>query len=153
MGTVYHQVWINAPVEKVYTALASAEAIGAWWDKQTPVQTDEGLVLEHNPGPEHGVVKLRVVEQEPNKRIEWECISTHPQSSPASAWTGSHVMFALSARKAPAWMCPSGEPETMCVVDFHQTNYSDISPFFGFNNFTWAQVLQKLKQVAEAASG
>ncbi|MCL2658150.1 MAG: SRPBCC domain-containing protein [Betaproteobacteria bacterium] len=148
MATIYHQVWVNAPVEKVYAALTSAEAIGTWWDKQTPVQTDEGLVLEHNPGPEHGVVKLRVVKQLPDKRIEWECVSMHPQSSPAFGWPGTHIMFDLSARKAPTWM---GGAETMCVVDFHQTNYSDISPFFGFNNFTWALILQNLKQAVEAA--
>ena len=35
-------------------------------------ETDRGLVFEHNPGPEHGVVQLRVVERVPNTRIEWE---------------------------------------------------------------------------------
>jgi hypothetical protein len=151
MGTIYHQVWVNAPAEKVYAALASAEGVSTWWDKQTPVQTDEGLVLEHNPGSEHGVVRLRVVNQVQDTRIQWECISTHPQTSPAFAWTGTHIMFDLAVRKAPAWMRPPGGPETMCVLDCHQTNYSDISPFFGFDNFTWALVLENLKRVVEAA--
>ena len=74
MATIRHQVMIDAPVAKVYEALSTADGISTWWDKQTPTQTDRGLVLEHNPGPEHGVVKLRVVELVPNKRVEWECI-------------------------------------------------------------------------------
>jgi len=80
----------------VYEAISTADGIGTWWDKQTSKQADRGLVLEHNPGPEHGVVKLRVVELVPNKRIEWECVSTHPKSSPASAWTGTHFIFELA---------------------------------------------------------
>ena len=81
MATIRHHVLIDAPVAKVYQALSTAEGISTWWDKQTPTQTDRGLVLAHNPGPEHGVVQLRVIERVPNKRVEWECISTHPKGS------------------------------------------------------------------------
>lgn len=87
MATIRHQVFINAPVAKVYEAISTPEGISTWWDKQTPIQTDRGLVLKHNPGPEHGVVQLRVVELVPNKRVEWECISTHPKSSPARLYS------------------------------------------------------------------
>ncbi len=31
MATLYHQVWINAPVSKVYEALATADGLGKWW--------------------------------------------------------------------------------------------------------------------------
>ena len=54
MATIRHHVLIDAPVAKVYQALSTAEGISTWWDKQTPTQTDRGLVLAHNPGPEHG---------------------------------------------------------------------------------------------------
>ena len=69
MATIHHQVLINAPVEKVYQVISTADGIGTWWDKQARTETDSGPVLEHNPGPEHGVVKLRVVELVPNKRV------------------------------------------------------------------------------------
>ena len=98
MATIRHQVLIDAQVAKVYQALSTAEGISTWWDKQTPTQTDRGLVLAHNPGPEHGVVQLRVIELIPNKRVEWECISTHPKGSPASAWTGTHFIFEITER-------------------------------------------------------
>jgi uncharacterized protein YndB with AHSA1/START domain len=96
MSTIHHQLRINAPVARVYEAIATADGISTWWDRQTAVPADRSLVLEHNPGPEHGVVKLRVVELVPNTRIEWECISTHPPSSPASAWTGTHFLFEMA---------------------------------------------------------
>ena len=50
VAIIHHQVSINAPVAKVYQAISRAHGIGTWWDKQTPTQTDRGLVLEHNPG-------------------------------------------------------------------------------------------------------
>jgi len=138
MTTIHHQLLINGPVSRVYEYLARADEISKWWDKQTPKETERGLVLEHYPGPEHGVVQLRVVELVPNTRVEWECISTHAASSPASAWTGTHFIFDLADRGH------------MTAVDFRQTNYDERSAFFENNKNAWWQVLQNLKRVVEA---
>ena len=139
MATIHHQLSIDAPVAKVYEAIATAEGISTWWDQQTRTETDRGVVLEHHPGPEHGVVKLRVVELVPDRRVEWECISTHPASSPASAWTGTHFVFELAER---------GDRTT--ALDFRQTGYDEHSPFFRSNTVAWGQVLERLKQVVES---
>ena len=85
MASLCHEVWINAPIAKVYQAISTVEGISSWWDKQTAIQTDSSVVLEHDPGPEHGVVRLKVLDLTQDRRVEWECISTHPQTSPASA--------------------------------------------------------------------
>lgn len=145
MTTIHHQVLVNASVAAVYKAISTADAISTWWDKQTPVDTDEGLVLEHNPGPEHGIVKLRVVEQIPNKRVEWECISTHPKSSPASAWTGTHFIFELAEADDD-----NGGQQQATTVDFRQTGYDEHSEFFETNKRAWREVLQNLKKVVES---
>jgi uncharacterized protein YndB with AHSA1/START domain len=138
MATIRHHVLIDAPEAKVYQALSTAEGISTWWDKQTPTQTDRGLVLEHNPGPEHGVVQLRVIELVPNKRVEWECISTHPKTSPASAWTGTHVIFEITER------------ERMAILDFRHSGWDENSEYFGFCNYGWGVALQKLQQLCES---
>ncbi len=115
---------------------------------QTAIQTDRGLVLEHNPGPEHGVVKLRVIELVPNKRVEWECISFHPKSSPASAWTGTHFVFELSERTDSS---PAGRDQVrMTTVDFQQVGYDERSEYFESNKTAWGEVLQNLKRVVES---
>jgi uncharacterized protein YndB with AHSA1/START domain len=139
MATIHHQLTIAAPVAKVYEAIATPAAIGTWWDKQTPRETDRGLVLAHDPGPEHGVVELRVVRLVPNARVEWECISTHPKTSPASAWTGTHFVFEMSERGGGA-----------TLLDFRQTGYDEASVFFRSNDVAWGQVLQNLKRVLES---
>src|SRR5262245_16809372 len=137
MNTIQHELLINAPVARVYEAIATADGISTWWDTQTPRQTDRGLVLEHNPGPEHGIVQLLVVDRVPNSRIEWECVSMHPASSPASAWTGTHFIFELSRRDGTT------------DVNFRQTGYNERSSFFNSNRDAWGQVLQNLKRVVE----
>ena len=146
MATLYHQVQINAPVSRVYEAIAIPDKIGTWWDKQAVTETDRGSVLEHNPGPEHGAVKLRVVELIPNTRVEWECISTHPRSSPASAWTGTHFIFELRESESGA----ASAQGSATTLDFHQVGYDEQSRFYGSNNFAWGQVLQNLKRVVES---
>jgi uncharacterized protein YndB with AHSA1/START domain len=137
MATIHLQVLVEAPRASVYRAIATADGISTWWDKQTPRQTREGIVLEHNPGADHGVVMLRVVELVPDERIEWECISTHPESSPASAWTGTQFIFDLSVR------------DNATAVDFRQIGYNERSPFFTTNREAWRTVLENLKRAVE----
>ena len=82
--TIHHQIAIPAPRSAVYRAIAEPAQIGRWWGAQTPVPTPEGLVLEHQAGP-YGTVRLRVVDLQPDARIEWACIGDYPPDNPASA--------------------------------------------------------------------
>jgi hypothetical protein len=81
----------------------------------------------------------------PSKRVEWECISVHPESSPASAWTGTRFTFELAERAAPE----HGPPHTT-TVDFRQVGYDARSPHFETNKAAWGEVLQNLKRVVES---
>ena len=150
MATLCHEVWINASAERVYEAISTAEGIGTWWDEQTATQTDQGLVLEHNPGPEHGIVRMKVLDLSKPRRIEWECISTHPKSSPASAWTGTHIEFEIARRSVPPWASRKTE---MTILTFRHSGWDENSEYFGFCNFAWGQALQKLRHVCESAVG
>jgi uncharacterized protein YndB with AHSA1/START domain len=151
MATLYHQVWINAPIARLYAAIATVEGVESWWGKQTAVQTEDGLVLEHNPGPMHGVVSLKVLKTVPDKRVEWTCISRHPAASPASAWTGTHLRFDIAERDNVAALSGFGrDGEPVAVLDFRHSGWDEGSPFLGFCNFAWGQVLNGLKGVCEA---
>ena len=151
MATLHHQVWIEAPVAKVYEALSSAEGLGHWWSPHTSTQTTAGVVLAHDPGPEHGEVKMKVLDTTRNKRVEWEIISSHPKTSPASAWTGTHIIFELAQRERPRWM-GGGEPgkPMPTVVEFRHEGWNDHSEYFGFCNFAWGETLVMLKQWCES---
>lgn len=64
MTTLYHQVWIDAPVANVYSAVVTAEGLGRWWAPHTSTETAAGLVLAHNPGEAHGEVRMKVLATE-----------------------------------------------------------------------------------------
>jgi uncharacterized protein YndB with AHSA1/START domain len=97
MATLYHQVWIDAPVAKVYEALATAEGLGKWWAPHTSTETDTGLVFAHSPGVEHGEVKMKVLARVQNRRVEWEIISSHPKRSPAQPLRGQEHASVLKS--------------------------------------------------------
>jgi uncharacterized protein YndB with AHSA1/START domain len=152
MASIRHQIAIRAPLEKVYAALSSPEAVSKWWDKQTETRAPCGTVWSHDPGPQHGRVDLLLWDMTPTQRVEWECISEHPSTSPASAWTGTHIKFELTSAESPAAILMSGGEKTAAytTVNFEQTNYDENSPYFGFNNWAWAQVLNGLKSYCES---
>ncbi|TBW51292.1 hypothetical protein EZI54_17375 [Marinobacter halodurans] len=150
---VHHQLAIEAPPHVIYQALTDPELIGEWWDKQTVRHTGNGVVLEHDPGPEHGVVQMRVVLDIRDQWVEWECISQHPPTSPASAWTGTHLIFEITEAETPVTRVlrayPGFDTTRLCTLNFFQTDYDERSEFLGFNNFAWAHVLQQLKRFCE----
>lgn len=151
MATLYHQVWIDAPVAKLYDALSSAAGLSRWWAPHTSIETAEGLVLSHNPGPEHGQVDLKVLESTPGKRLEWEVTSSHPKTSPASAWTGTHLVFELTERDNPGLSrgVTSKRPR-LAVLEFRHTGWDDDNEYLGFCNFGWGVSLFMLKNYCES---
>lgn len=151
MATLHHQVWIDAPAEKVYDALATAGGLGRWWAPHTSTRSGEGLVLAHDPGAGHGEVRMKVVAAVPNRRVEWEIVSEHPARSPASAWTGTRILFELSVRENPGtWRGVTSESPELTVLEFQHSGWDERSEFFGFCNFAWGETLLMLKQWCEA---
>lgn len=151
MATLYHQVWINATLSRVYEALATADGLGKWWAPHTSTDTDTGLVLAHGAGSEHGEVQILVLDTTQDKRIEWEIVSTHPQRSPASAWTGTHIIFEITERENPGhWLGISNGGSRMTVLEFRHSGWNEDSEYFGFCNFAWGETLLMLKQWCES---
>ena len=150
MSTIKHEVWIDAPQKVVYELLSSAEAISTWWDKQTRKQTPEGIVLEHSPGPEHGVVKFLVLVNEPFSLVKWRCISEHPANTPASEWKDTEMVFEIGGREssdvaADSW---ASEAPAQTVIKFQHTGWPNPSKYLAFCNKAWADVLNSLKEKA-----
>jgi uncharacterized protein YndB with AHSA1/START domain len=151
MATLCHQVWIDAPASKVYEALATADGLGKWWAPHTSTETDAGLVLAHSPGGEHGDVKMKVLDRVQDRRVEWEIISTHPKRSPASAWTGTHIVFDIAQRENPGlWRGITSVEQQLTVLEFRHTGWDENSEYFGFCNFAWGATLLMLKQWCES---
>ena len=151
MATLHHQVWIDAPPSRLYEVISTEGGIASWWDKPTFVETDEGTVLEFSPGAEHGVLRMTVLDRTAGRRVEWECISIHPETSPASAWTGTHIVFDISQRENVVALSGFGqERDRITVLDFRHSGWEESSEYLGFCNFAWGQALGQLKKTCES---
>ncbi|MDH3376857.1 MAG: SRPBCC domain-containing protein [Gammaproteobacteria bacterium] len=150
MASIRHEVWIDAPPSRVFELLSSAEGISTWWDQQTKVDTPEGVVLEHNPGPEHGTVQFLVLESEKDRLVRWRCISSHPENVPASEWTGTEISFHMGERSSsePASEKWSAQIPVQTVLRLDHSGWPDNSKYLPFCNFAWADVLTKLSKKA-----
>lgn len=154
MSTIRHEIWIDAPIEVVYGLLATPEGMSSWWDKQTVVETPEGEVWEHTPGPEHGVTRMLIVAREKNRLFQWKCISTHKSDVPASAWTDTVMSFELGDRTSSevagqAW---AKKFPMQTVLKFSHEGWDEHSPYLPFCNTSWAAVLQQLTDKAQQES-
>ncbi|TDR20467.1 hypothetical protein [Marinicella litoralis] len=149
MGKIEHEVWIDAAPERIYELLRSAEGISTWWDQQTKVDTSEGVVFEHSPGPEHGVVQFLVLESQP-ALIRWKCISKHPPDVPASEWTGTEIQFHIGSRSTsvPATQKWAAEFPIQTVLKLKHLGWQEGAKFLPFCNFAWAAVLTNLTKRA-----
>jgi len=151
MATIQHQVWLNAPASKAFEAVTSAKGISGWWGPHQSEQTSDGLILSHDPGPSHGVLKFKIVNQIKNSRVEWEFISRHPDASPASAWMGTRAIFDIAERQnKPSQSGFGAEDDRATVLDFRHSGWAEGSEYFGFCNFAWAMALLALKKSCEA---
>lgn len=151
MASIKHELWIDAAADAVYALLGTAGGVSSWWDQQTERQTDDGLIWEHSPGPEHGTVQFLVTRRDLNRTVQWKCVSQHGPSTPASAWTGTVITFTLADRAASkvasAQWAASIPLQT--VLFFSHDGWDEQSPYLGFCNTAWAEVLQKLASRAQ----
>lgn len=77
--------------------------------------------------------------------------STKTAAGPASAWTGTHLIFEITERENPGhWLGISDGGPRLAVVEFRHSGWNEDSEYFGFCNFAWGETLLTLKQWCES---
>ena len=150
MTSIRHELWLDAPPQRVFELLSSAEGISQWWDKQTKKETPEGVVFEHFPGPAHGVVRFLVLESAPHEVVRWRCISTHPENTPAFEWTGTEIAFYLGDRESsPAAKAKwAAEIPIQTVLRFEHSGWDANAKYLPFCNHAWGALLPSMSEKA-----
>ena len=92
MPNIVHRIGIqNTTLEKVYDSVATNNGISTWWTTKINGESKEGSVVEfrfNGGGPDFKVIKL-----EPNKRVEWKCMSGPPE------WIDSLIEFDITEQR------------------------------------------------------
>jgi len=85
----------EAPVEKVYRALTTAEGLRGWWTNSCDVGTKVGEALTFRFGASWK--KFQIEKLEPNREVRWRCIDQYLDNmKKANEWVGTSVLFQLS---------------------------------------------------------
>jgi len=156
MKNIRHELFIKAPVEKVYEAITTREGLAAWW---TPEATAEAVVdsIARFPfGPAY-FKEMKIVALTPHKLVRWLCIKG------ADEWVGTTLSFELLPynKEPPEQAHPeiAGQVEQQQDIDqatilvFQHDGWKEYTPMFAECNYTWGQFLRSLKLYCQTGKG
>ena len=134
MVDILHRIGTTTPPDQVFDALTTLDGLAAWWTTDTTGDAAPGGTIKFRFG-EAGGFDMKVLDQRPNARVEWEVID-----GPAE-WIGTHVSFDLK------------EQDGYTIVLFKHEGWREPVEFMYHCSTRWATYLMSLKQLAETGAG
>ena len=134
MAEIRHYLIIDASPGKVYEAVTTRAGLAAWWTEQTVAEPAVDAIIEFRFGEQYHN-KMRVMELQENRRVEWECLEGDAQ------WVGTTFAFELEER------------EGKMVLRFLHGNWRETTDFYASCNYHWGYYLRSLKLFCETGAG
>jgi uncharacterized protein YndB with AHSA1/START domain len=131
MATILLRVPLDAEPKDVYDALATSEGIKGWWSNHT--EGPEGVGSSIKVGfPDAPITfDFEVNEEVAGERVAWRCLAGPPE------WIGTTLTYDIQ----------TNEGETSVL--FAHAGWSTTEESFPFIAYSWAQILPRLKKLAE----
>ena len=127
--TIHHLLHINAPIDKVFTALSSIEELKLWYTTEVQGSSKLNEIIEFKFG---GVdFHTKVIELVTNEKIVMECIAT---SLPL---VGQKVTYELD------------QNDEKTRVRFSQDGFDELDDFYANMNFSASKYLESLRQFCQ----
>jgi uncharacterized protein YndB with AHSA1/START domain len=140
MVDIVHRVAAQAPIAKVYAALATTDGIAGWWTRNTTGKSQVGGTIKtlflRPDGSEVGGIEFTVLALETNREVRWRFTENGP-----AEWNGTDAIFTLSQE---------GE---YTVIRFGHRNWKEEVEFTGHCSTKWATFLLSLKELVETGKG
>lgn len=127
--TIHHLLHINAPIDKVFTALTSIEELKLWYTTEVQGSSKLNEIIEFKFG---GVdFHTKVIELVANEKIVMECVAT---SLPL---VGQKVTYELD------------QNDEKTRVRFSQDGFDELDDFYANMNFSASKYLESLRQFCQ----
>ena len=127
--TIHHLLHINAPIDKVFTALSSIEELKLWYTTEVQGSSKLNEIIEFKFG---GVdFHTKVIELVANEKIVMECVAT---SLPL---VGQKVTYELD------------QNDEKTRVRFSQDGFDELDDFYANMNFSASKYLESLRQYCQ----
>ena len=156
MKSIRHQLIIQAPVEKIYTAITTQQGLSAWWTPDTKAAAGVDSIARFTFG--QGYFKeMRITKLKPFEEIEWLCITG------ADEWIETTISFKLQEGDKKDLLVIHPEMgdqirqqkigDHVTLVVFQHDGWKDYTPMFAECNYTWGRFLRSLKSLCENGMG
>jgi uncharacterized protein YndB with AHSA1/START domain len=133
---IRHRVVMSAPLDRVYSAIATKEGLSDWWTRDgVRGRSAEGSTIELYFGKPEPAAIMEVTQLDPVGRVGWTCIAG------ADEWVGTKLSFVLTLE----------DDET--VVLFTHAEWRDPSDLMAHCSARWAYFLLSLKGLVETGNG
>jgi uncharacterized protein YndB with AHSA1/START domain len=133
---IRHRVVMSAPLDRVYSAIATKDGLSAWWTRDgVRGDSKEGSKVEFYFGQPQPAAVMEVTRLDPNGQVRWSCVGGTDE------WVGTKLSFELTPK----------DDET--VVLFTHTDWRDPSDFMAHCSARWAYFLLSLKSLVEIGKG
>jgi hypothetical protein len=136
MPDIRHRVVMSAPLDSVYSAIATKDGLSDWWTRDgVRGESTEGSTIEFYFGQPEPAAVMDVTRLDPDGQVSWSCVGG------ADEWVGTKLSFALTLQ----------DDET--VVLFTHADWRDPSDFMAHCSARWAYFLLSLKSLVETGKG
>lgn len=88
MPTLYHQIEIDAPANRIWELLTTRTGLQSWWSGTVSIAGGDSWRFSSDDL--ESPITLRVVEEEPDKQLEWLCTQGDPN------WENTLLLWHLS---------------------------------------------------------
>lgn len=136
---ILHRIGIQAPVAKVYSALATIDGLAGWWTRDTSGTSMPGGRIDFRfrdrAGADIGGFGMKVLELKPDESVRWR-VAEGPEE-----WLGTDVDFELSRE------------DQHTIVLFGHRRWRQQGAFMAHCSTKWATFLLSLRDLVETGRG
>jgi uncharacterized protein YndB with AHSA1/START domain len=133
MATILLRVPVDADPKAIYENVATSDGINGWWSNHTEGPDGVGSTMKVAFPDAPMTFDFEVTELAPGERIAWRCLAGPPE------WIGTDVSFDVQT-----------DDEGNTSVLFRHDGWATTEQSFPFIAYSWAQILPRLKKLAES---
>lgn len=133
MPEIMHGLKINAPAEKIYQAITTADGIRHWWTSDAELEAKLGGTGEFGFFGRRLVAKVKIAALTPPTQVKWQVTN--------AAWPGDAIEFDLR------------QEQTFTRLHFAHRGFAQADQRYASATTRWGFYLLSLKQYVETGKG
>jgi hypothetical protein len=133
MATILLRMPVQAEPKAIYEGLVSREGVSGWWSSRTEGPEGPGSTMKVSFPDAPITFDFEVTEETPGEQVVWRCLAGPPE------WIGTEIGFEIDT-----------DDEGNTSVLFSQDGWKTTEESFPFIAYSWAQILPRLKTLAES---